>query len=175
MRNVIIIGPAAPAHRVSTPRRQSDTLVVGAHHAAGQLSLLPWWRLSRFRKASRADLVENSGNRPELRREYVGGEWSTAILEPALRLSIEASGSNAHVIVASGASARWWASNPSSSHCHGAVPATCDGFFYRGKRSWWWRRIPPWRSQLLTRSAGGHAGPSPATSSRLEDMLDRAA
>jgi thioredoxin reductase (NADPH) len=143
MRNVVIIGSGCAGNTAAiyAARANLKPVVVGGHDAGGQLSL--------------TTLVENFPgfpdgiNGPELvenmkrQAENFGAEYmSGAVLDAdfsvrPFRLNIEGEWTETRtVIVASGASARW-IGLPSEQKLigHGVSScATCDGFFYRGKK-----------------------------------------
>src|SRR3974377_2038668 len=143
MRNVVIIGSgcAATTAALYTARANLKPLVVSGHEAGGQLSL--------------TTLVENFPgfpegiNGPELvenirkQAEHFGAEYTHgAVIAPDLskrpfRLNVEGEWSEARtVIIASGASARWLGLESEQKLIgHGVSScATCDGFFYRGRK-----------------------------------------
>jgi thioredoxin reductase (NADPH) len=143
MRNVIIVGSGCAGNTaaVYAARANLKPLVVAGHEPGGQLSL--------------TTLVENFPGFPEgvdgpvlvenIRRqaEHFGAEYlHGTVIEADLskrpfRLNVEGDWQLARtVIIASGASARWL-NLPSEQKLigHGVSScATCDGFFYRGKK-----------------------------------------
>jgi thioredoxin reductase (NADPH) len=142
MRNVIIIGSGCAGNTAAiyAARANLKPLVVSGHEAGGQLSL--------------TTLVENFPGFPEgidgpglvenMRRqalhfgaEYVDGAVVTDLSARPFRVSVEGEWIEARtLIVASGASARWLGLESERKLIgHGVSScATCDGFFYRGKR-----------------------------------------
>ena len=143
MRNVIIVGSGCAGNTAAlyTARANLKPLVVSGHEPGGQLSL--------------TTLVENFPgfpdgiNGPELvaniraQAERFGAEYlHGSVIEADLskrpfRLNVEGDWLEARtLIIASGASARW-VGLPSEQRLigHGVSScATCDGFFYRGKK-----------------------------------------
>ncbi len=143
MRNVVIIGSGCAGNTAAiyTARANLKPLVVTGHEAGGQLSL--------------TTLVENFPGFPEgilgpalvdnmkLQAQNFGAEFlhgsvnDTDFSTRPFRLNIDGDWMEAlTVIVASGASARWLGL-PSEQKLigHGVSScATCDGFFYRGKK-----------------------------------------
>ena len=143
MRNVIIVGSGCAGNTaaVYAARANLKPLVVGGHEPGGQLSI--------------TSLVENFPGFPEgiqgpelvenIRRqaEHFGAEFvNGAVIEADLRqrpfrLNIDGEWVPARtVIIATGASARWLnLPNEQKLIGHGVSScATCDGFFYRGKK-----------------------------------------
>ena len=143
MRNVVIIGSGCAGNTAAiyTARANLKPLVVGGHEPGGQLSL--------------TTLVENFPGFPEgidgpvlvenMRKqaEHFGAEYLHGTVDEVeigsrpFRLSVDGKWIEAMtIIVASGASARWL-NLPSEQKLigHGVSScATCDGFFYRGKK-----------------------------------------
>jgi len=143
MRNVIIVGSGCAGNTaaVYAARANLKPLVVAGHEPGGQLSL--------------TTLVENFPGFPEgvdgpvlvenIRRqaEHFGAEYlhgtviEADLLKRPFRLNVDGDWQIARtVIIASGASARWL-NLPSEQKLigHGVSScATCDGFFYRGKK-----------------------------------------
>jgi thioredoxin reductase (NADPH) len=143
MRNVIIVGSGCAGNTaaVYAARANLKPLVVAGHEPGGQLSL--------------TTLVENFPGFPEgvdgpvlvenirLQAEHFGAEYlHGTVIEADLskrpfRLNVDGEWQLARtVIIASGASARWL-NLPSEQKLigHGVSScATCDGFFYRGKK-----------------------------------------
>jgi thioredoxin reductase (NADPH) len=143
MRNVIIIGSGCAGNTAAiyTARANLTPLVVGGHHAGGQLSLTTL--VENFpgfpEGINGPDLVENMRKQAQnFGAEYVDGEVvDTDFSSRPFRLSIEGEWIETRtVIVASGASARWLGLESEQALIgHGVSScATCDGFFYRGKR-----------------------------------------
>ncbi|HYL35096.1 MAG TPA: thioredoxin-disulfide reductase [Bryobacteraceae bacterium] len=143
MRNVIIVGSGCAGNTAAlyTARANLKPLVVAGHEPGGQLSL--------------TTLVENFPGFPEgidgpalvdnIKRqaEHFGAEYlHGSVLEAdfaqrPFRLNIDNEWREARtVIIASGASARWLnLPNEQRLIGHGVSScATCDGFFYRGKK-----------------------------------------
>jgi len=143
MRNVIIVGSGCAGNTAAlyTARANLRPLVVAGHEPGGQLSL--------------TTLVENFPGFPEgiegpvlvenIKRqaEHFGAEYlHGTVLEADLsqrpfRLNIDKEWHETQtVIIASGASARWLnLPNEQKLIGHGVSScATCDGFFYRGKK-----------------------------------------
>jgi thioredoxin reductase (NADPH) len=143
MRNVIIVGSGCAGNTAAiyTARANLKPLVVGGHEPGGQLSL--------------TTLVENFPGFPEgvegptlvdnikKQAEHFGAEYlHGSVVEADLstrpfRLKVDSEWHEARtLIVASGASARWLnLPNEQKLIGHGVSScATCDGFFYRGKK-----------------------------------------
>jgi len=143
MRNVVIIGSGCAGNTAAiyTARANLKPLVVAGHEAGGQLSL--------------TTLVENFPGFPEgidgpalvenmkLQAQNFGAEFlHGAVIDADLsqrpfRLNFEGEWTETRtVIVASGASARWLGLESEQKLIgHGVSScATCDGFFYRGKK-----------------------------------------
>ena len=143
MRNVIIVGSGCAGNTaaVYTARANLEPLVVSGHEPGGQLSL--------------TTLVENFPGFPEgidgpvlvenIRKqaEHFGAEYlHGTVIEADLsqrpfRLNVDGEWHACRVlIIASGASARWMnLPNEQKLIGHGVSScATCDGFFYRGKK-----------------------------------------
>jgi thioredoxin reductase (NADPH) len=143
MRNVIIVGSGCAGNTAAlyTARANLHPLVIGGHEPGGQLSL--------------TTLVENFPGFPEgvdgpvlvenikqqatkFGAEYRHGSVIEADLSKRpFRLNVDGDWvESASVIIASGASARWLGL-PSEQKLIGrgvSSCATCDGFFYRGKK-----------------------------------------
>jgi len=143
MRNVVIVGSGCAGNTAAlyTARANLQPLVVGGHEPGGQLSL--------------TTLVENFPGFPEgidgpvlvenikKQAEKFGAEYQHgSVIEASLsqrpfRLNVDGDWVEAAaVIIATGASARWLGL-PSEQRLigHGVSScATCDGFFYRGKK-----------------------------------------
>ena len=143
MRNVIVVGSGCAGNTAAlyTARANLRPLVVAGHEPGGQLSL--------------TTLVENFPGFPEgidgpvlvenikKQAEHFGAEYlHGTVIEADLskrpfRLNIDNEWHEARtVIIASGASARWLnLPNEQKLIGHGVSScATCDGFFYRGKK-----------------------------------------
>jgi len=143
MRNVIIVGSGCAGNTAAiyAARANLKPLVVGGHEPGGQLSM--------------TTLVENFPGFPEgvdgpvlvenmkKQAEHFGAEFlHGSVIEADLskrpfRLRIDHEWRETHtLIIASGASARWLnLPNEQKLIGHGVSScATCDGFFYRGKK-----------------------------------------
>lgn len=143
MRNVVIIGSGCAGNTAAiySARANLSPLVVGGHEPGGQLSL--------------TTLVENFPGFPEgiegpqlvenmkKQAQHFGAEYITgSVIEADLskrpfRLNIEGDWIETKtLIIASGASARWLGLESEQKLIgHGVSScATCDGFFYRGKK-----------------------------------------
>ena len=143
MRNVVIVGAGCAGNTAAiySARANLQPLVVSGHHAGGQLSL--------------TTLVENFPGFPEgidgpvlvsnmkQQAEHFGAEYSHGTVEEVdfskrpFRLRIDEEWVEARtVIIASGASARWLGLKSEEQLIgHGVSScATCDGFFFRGKK-----------------------------------------
>jgi thioredoxin reductase (NADPH) len=143
MRDVVIIGSGCAGNTAAiyTARANLKPLVIGGHEAGGQLSL--------------TTLVENFPGFPEgihgpelvenmkKQAEHFGAEFrhgaviDTDLSRRPFRLNIEGEWLDTRtVIVASGASARWLGLESEKLLIgHGVSScATCDGFFYRGRK-----------------------------------------
>jgi len=143
MRNVVIIGSgcAGSTAAIYTARANLKPLVVAGHEAGGQLSLTTL--VENFpgfpEGINGPDLVENM----KLQAQNFGAEFlhgsviDTDLSQLPFRLNIEGEWIETRtLIVASGASARWLGlENEQKLIGHGVSScATCDGFFYRGKK-----------------------------------------
>jgi thioredoxin reductase (NADPH) len=143
MRNVVIIGSGCAGNTAAlyTARANLNPLVIGGHEPGGQLSL--------------TTLVENFPgfpegiNGPELvnnirkQAENFGAEFlhgtvvDSDLSKRPFRVNVDGDWIEARtVIIASGASARWLGLESEQALIgHGVSScATCDGFFYRGKK-----------------------------------------
>jgi thioredoxin reductase (NADPH) len=143
MRNVVIIGSGCAGNTAAiyTARANLKPLVVAGHEAGGQLSL--------------TTLVENFPGFPEgidgpvlvenmkLQAQNFGAEYlhgsviDTDLSQRPFRLNVEGDWIETRtLIIASGASARWLGlASEQKLIGHGVSScATCDGFFYRGKK-----------------------------------------
>ncbi len=143
MRNVVIIGSGCAGNTaaVYAARANLKPLVVMGKDAGGQLSLTTL--VENFpgfpEGISGPDLVENIRKQAQnFGAEYVQGEVVDAELTKApLRVKVEGEWMETRtLIVASGASARWLGLESEQKLIgHGVSScATCDGFFYRGKK-----------------------------------------
>jgi len=143
MRNVIIIGSGCAGNTAAlyTARANLKPLVVSGHEAGGQLSLTTL--VENFpgfpEGINGPDLVENIRKQAEhFGAEYLHGSVVEADLSKRpFRLLIDGEWHETRtVIIASGASARWLGlPNEKKLIGHGVSScATCDGFFYRGKK-----------------------------------------
>ena len=143
MRNVVIIGSGCAGNTAAiyAARANLKPLVVGGHHAGGQLSLTTL--VENFpgfpEGINGPDLVENMRKQAQnFGAEYVHGAVVDADLSSRpLRLSIEGDWIESRTaIIASGASARWLGLESEQALIgHGVSScATCDGFFYRDKQ-----------------------------------------
>jgi len=143
MRNVVIIGSGCAGNTAAiyAARANLKPLVVSGHHAGGQLSLTTL--VENFpgfpEGINGPDLVENIRKQAQnFGAEYVHGAVVDAdFSSQPLRLSIEGDWIESRtVIIASGASARWLGLESEQALIgHGVSScATCDGFFYRGKK-----------------------------------------
>jgi thioredoxin reductase (NADPH) len=143
MRNVVIIGSGCAGHTAAiyAARANLAPLVVAGHEAGGQLSLTTLVEnFPGFAEGIQGPvLIENM----KKQAENFGAEYSHgAVIEADLtsrpfRLSIEGDWVETRtVIIASGASARWLGLESEQKLIgHGVSScATCDGFFYRGKK-----------------------------------------
>src|SRR5579871_5597432 len=143
MRNVVIVGSGCAGNTAAiyTGRANLKPLVVIGHEAGGQLSITS--EVENFPGFPEGvlgpELVENMKKQAErFGAEFVHG----AVLEADLsqrpfRLRIEDEWIETRtLIIASGASARW-VGLPNEQQLIGtgvSSCATCDGFFYRGKK-----------------------------------------
>jgi len=143
MRNVVIVGSGCAGNTaaVYAARANLQPLVVGGTEPGGQLSLTTL--VENFPGfpdgIDGPELVQNIRKQAEkFGAEYLHGAVIEADLsQRPFRLNIEGDWVEARaVIIASGASARWLGL-PSERKLvgHGVSScATCDGFFYRGKK-----------------------------------------
>ena len=143
MRNVVIIGSGCAGNTAAiyAARANLKPLVVAGHEAGGQLSLTHM--VENFpgfpEGINGPDLVENM----RLQAQNFGAEYlmgsviDTDLSQRPFRLNVEGEWIETRtVIVASGASARWLGL-PNEQKLIGkgvSSCATCDGFFYRGKK-----------------------------------------
>ena len=143
MRNIVIVGSGCAGNTAAiyAARANLKPLVVMGHHAGGQLALTTL--VENFpgfpEGINGPDLVENMRKQAEnFGAEYVhGGVVEADLSGRPFRLSIEGEWVEARtVIIASGASARWLGlASEMKLIGHGVSScATCDGFFYRGKK-----------------------------------------
>src|SRR5579862_5281840 len=142
-RNVVIIGSGCSGHTAAiySARANLKPLVVGGHEPGGQLSMTTL--VENFpgfpEGINGPDLVENMKKQAEVfGAEYVHGSVIEADLsQHPFRLNIDGEWHETRtLIIASGASARWLnLPNEQKLIGHGVSScATCDGFFYRGKK-----------------------------------------
>jgi thioredoxin reductase (NADPH) len=143
MRDVVIIGSGCAGNTAAiyTARANLKPLVVSGHEAGGQLSLTTL--VENFpgfpEGINGPDLVENMKKQAEhFGAEFLHGSVVAADLSRRpFRLDIEGEWLETRtVIVASGASARWLGLESEQKLIgHGVSScATCDGFFYRGRK-----------------------------------------
>ncbi len=143
MRNIVIIGSGCAGNTaaVYAARASLNPLVVSGHEPGGQLSLTTL--VENFpgfpEGINGPDLVENIKKQAEnFGAEYVHGSViEVDFSKRPFRLNIDGEWVEARaVIVASGASARWLGLESEQKLIgHGVSScATCDGFFYRGKK-----------------------------------------
>jgi thioredoxin reductase (NADPH) len=143
MRNVVIIGSGCAGNTAAiyAARANLKPLVVAGHEAGGQLSLthlvenFPGFPIG----INGPELVENMKLQAQnFGAEYVHGSvLDTDLSQRPFRLNIEGDWVETRtVIVASGASARWLGLESEQKLIGRGVSscATCDGFFYRGKK-----------------------------------------
>jgi thioredoxin reductase (NADPH) len=143
MRNVVIIGSGCAGNTAAiyTARANLKPLVVSGHEGGGQLSLTTL--VENFpgfpAGIDGPDLVGNMRKQAEhFGAEYLHGAVAdTDLSARPFRIDVEGEWIETRtLIVASGASARWLGLE--SEHKligHGVSScATCDGFFYRGKK-----------------------------------------
>src|SRR5437660_1651491 len=143
MHDVVIIGSGCAGNTAAiyTARANLKPVVVQGHHAGGQLSLTTL--VENFpgfpEGINGPDLVENM----KVQAQNFGAEFlhgsvvDTDFFQRPFRLNIEGEWIETRtVIIASGASARWLGlENEFKLIGHGVSScATCDGFFYRGKK-----------------------------------------
>src|SRR5581483_6396877 len=143
MRNVVIIGSGCAGNTAAiyTARANLKPLVVSGHEAGGQLSLTTL--VENFpgfpEGINGPDLVENMKKQAQnFGAEYMtGAVIDTDLTQRPFRLNIEGEWIETRtLIIASGASARWLGLESEYKLIgHGVSScATCDGFFYRGKK-----------------------------------------
>src|SRR5450631_4658818 len=143
MHNVVIIGSGCAGNTAAiyAARANLKPMVVAGHEAGGQLSLTHM--VENFpgfpEGINGPDLVENM----KLQAQNFGAEYlhgsviDTDLSRRPFRLNIEGEWIETRtLIVASGASARWLGLESEQKLIgHGVSScATCDGFFYRGKK-----------------------------------------
>jgi thioredoxin reductase (NADPH) len=143
MRNVVIIGSGCAGNTAAiyTARANLKPLVVAGHEAGGQLSLTTL--VENFPGfldgVDGPVLVENM----KLQAQQFGAEFlhgsviDTDLSKRPFRLNVEGEWIESRtVIVATGATARWLGLESEQKLIgHGVSScATCDGFFYRGKK-----------------------------------------
>src|SRR5437870_5919995 len=143
MRDVVIIGSGCAGNTAAiyAARANLKPLVVQGHEVGGQLSLTTL--VENFpgfpEGINGPDLVENM----KLQAQHFGAEYlDGAVIDSdfstrPFRLNIEGDWIESRtIIVASGASARWLGLESEQKLIgHGVSScATCDGFFYRGKK-----------------------------------------
>jgi len=143
MRNVIIVGSGCAGNTAAiyAARANLKPLVVAGHEPGGQLSLTTLVEnFPGFPEGIEGPaLVENIKKQAEhFGAEYLHGTVTEADLNrQPFRLRIDSEWHEARtLIIASGASARWLnLPNEQRLIGHGVSScATCDGFFYRGKK-----------------------------------------
>src|SRR5437764_6580832 len=143
MRNVVIIGSGCAGNTAAiyAARASLKPLVVAGHEAGGQLSLTTLVEnFPGFREGINGpDLVENMKVQAQnFGAEFVHGSVvDTDFSQRPFRLNIDGEWTETRtVIIASGASARWLGlPNEHKLIGHGVSScATCDGFFYRGRK-----------------------------------------
>jgi len=143
MRNVVIIGSGCAGNTAAiyTARANLKPLVIAGHEAGGQLSLTTL--VENFpgfpEGINGPDLVENM----KVQAQNFGAEFmhgsviDTDFSQRPFRLNVEGEWMETRtVIIASGASARWLGLESEQKLIgHGVSScATCDGFFYRGRK-----------------------------------------
>jgi thioredoxin reductase (NADPH) len=143
MRNVVIIGSGCAGNTAAiySARASLKPLVVSGHEAGGQLSLTTM--VENFpgfpEGINGPDLVENMKKQAEhFGAEYLHGSLiDTDLSRRPFRINVEGEWMETRtLIVASGASARWLGLESEQKLIgHGVSScATCDGFFYRGRK-----------------------------------------
>ncbi len=143
MRNVVIIGSGCAGNTAAiySARANLRPLVVSGHEAGGQLSLTTL--VENFpgfpEGINGPDLVENMKKQAEhFGAEYLHGSVvDTDLSRRPFRINVEWEWIETRtLIVASGASARWLGLESEQKLIgHGVSScATCDGFFYRGRK-----------------------------------------
>src|SRR6202163_3279926 len=143
MRNVVIIGSGCAGNTAAiyTARANLKPLVVAGHEAGGQLSLTTLVEnFPGFPEGIHGpDLVESMKKQAEnFGAEFLHGSViDTDFSARPFRLNVEGDWIETRtVIIASGASARWLGLESEQKLIGRGVSscATCDGFFYRGKK-----------------------------------------
>src|SRR5215471_4077064 len=143
MHNVVIIGSGCAGNTAAiyTARANLKPLVISGHEAGGQLSLTTL--VENFpgfpEGINGPELVENMRKQAQnFGAEYLAGNVvDTDLSGRPFRINIEGEWIETRtLIVASGASARWLGlENEQKLIGHGVSScATCDGFFYRGRK-----------------------------------------
>ncbi|HBY60191.1 MAG TPA: thioredoxin-disulfide reductase [Solibacterales bacterium] len=143
MHNVVIIGSGCAGNTAAiyTARANLKPLVIGGHEPGGQLSITTL--VENFpgfpEGVNGPDLVENMKKQAQVfGAQYMSGSVLEADLSRRpFRLNVEGEWMETRtLIVASGASARWLGLESEQKLIgHGVSScATCDGFFYRGKK-----------------------------------------
>jgi thioredoxin reductase (NADPH) len=143
MRNVVIIGSGCAGNTAAlyTARANLNPLVVSGHEPGGQLSLTTL--VENFpgfpEGINGPELVNNIRKQAEtFGAEYIHGTvLDTDLSKRPFRLNVDGDWVEGRtVIIASGASARWLGLESEQALIgHGVSScATCDGFFYRGKK-----------------------------------------
>jgi thioredoxin reductase (NADPH) len=143
MRNVLIIGSGCAGNTaaVYAARANLKPLVVMGKHAGGQLSLTTL--VENFpgfpEGINGPDLVDNIKLQAQnFGAEYIHGDvLDTELTRRPFRINVEGEWIETRtLIIASGASARWLGLESEQMLIGRGVSscATCDGFFYRGKK-----------------------------------------
>jgi len=143
MRDVVIIGSGCAGNTAAiyTGRANLKPLVISGHEAGGQLSLTTL--VENFpgfpEGINGPDLVENMKQQAQnFGAEFLAGSVvDTDLSRRPFRLNVEGEWIETRtLIVASGASARWLGLESEQKLIgHGVSScATCDGFFYRGRK-----------------------------------------
>jgi thioredoxin reductase (NADPH) len=143
MRNVVIIGSGCAGNTAAiyTARANLKPLVISGHEAGGQLSLTTLVEnFPGFPEGIMGpELVENMKKQAQnFGAEYLhGAVIDTDLSGHPFRINVEGDWIETRtLIIASGASARWLGLDSEYKLIgHGVSScATCDGFFYRGKK-----------------------------------------
>jgi thioredoxin reductase (NADPH) len=143
MRNVVIIGSGCAGNTAAlyTARANLNPLVISGHEPGGQLSLTTL--VENFpgfpEGINGPELVNNIRKQAEnFGAEYIHGTvLDTDFSKRPFRLNVDGDWIEGRtVIIASGASARWLGLQSEQALIGRGVSscATCDGFFYRGKK-----------------------------------------